>query len=145
MVGQLIHGNLPARRGKAGRMMPHGSPEALRISQQILPEIIAVLLHSCQKPGNRLHKGIIVHDGIPFIPLQPVPRISVMLRQNNRFRVCLLYSLPELLPEIMVKFLAVTQICRHIQSPAIRTKGRGNPLFADAHHIIHQLLRAFII
>ena len=30
-----------------------------------------------------------------------------------------IYSLPEILPELMVKFIAVTKVSRHIQSPSI--------------------------
>ena len=69
MVGQFIHCHLPAGHGETGGMMPHSTPEALGIAEQILPVVIAVFLHTGQKPGHGLHECIVVHNGIPFISL----------------------------------------------------------------------------
>ena len=75
MVGQLIHGHLQRRRMKTvsydGSWRPR---KVLLISQQIIPVLIAVLLHTGQKPGQRLHKCIIVHHRIPLISLEPGAR-----------------------------------------------------------------------
>ena len=105
-------------------MMLHSAPEAVRIAEKVFPIIVAVLLHSRQEPCHRLHKRIIVHDGVPFISLQPVARISVMLRQNDSLRVRFLYCLAELLPEIVVVLLTVSEIRRNVQSPAIGIERR---------------------
>ena len=145
MVGQFIHGSLPAGHGKAGAVVFHSSPEAAGIAQQISPVVVAVLLHSGQKPGHRLHERIVVHDSVPFIALEPFSRIAVMLRQDHRLRICLLHSLAKFLPELVVKALAMAQVRCHIQSPAVRVKGRGNPFSGNMQHIIHQLPGAFVI
>ena len=88
--------------------MPHGSPEALCITEQILSVVIAVLLHTGEEPGHGLHERIVVHDSIPFVALQPVSSIAVMLCQNDCLRIGLFYRFPEFLPEMMIELLAVT-------------------------------------
>lgn len=88
--------------------MPHGSPEALCITEQILSVVIAVLLHTGEEPGHGLHERIVVHDSIPFVALQPVSGITVMLCQNDCLRIGLFYRFPEFLPEMMIELLAVT-------------------------------------
>ncbi len=79
VIGKLVHGHLPAWHGKTGGVMAHGAPKTVRVAQKVLPEVVAVLLHACQEPGHRLHEGIVVHDRIPFISLEPVPGGAVML------------------------------------------------------------------
>ena len=72
VIGQLVHRHQKRRHGKGSAVMSHGSPEIVRITPHIFSVIVAVFLHPCQKPGHRLHKGVIIHDRIPFLPLQPV-------------------------------------------------------------------------
>ena len=103
-------------------MMIHSADKALFISQKILPVGVTVLLHTGQKPGDRLHKGIIIHHRIPFIPLKPGAGVPVMLRQNQRIRIRLLHRFSESFPEIMIKSTAVSQIRGNIQTPAVNIK-----------------------
>ena len=125
--------------------MPHGSPEALCIAEQILSVVIAVLLHTGEEPGHGLHERIVVHDSIPFVALQPVSGIAVVLCQNNSLRIGLFYRFPEFLPEMMVEFLTVTQISCHIQSPSIHIVGRRYPFFRYMKDIVHQFLGSLVV
>ena len=145
MIGQFVHGHLPAGHGKACGVVLHGAPETIGISQKILSEIVAVFLHSCQKPGHRLHKGIVIHHRIPLIALEPVTGIAVMLCQHDSIGIGLLHGFAEILPEVMIELLAVTQICCHIQSPAVCIVRRRYPFFCNPEYIFVKLLGAFII
>jgi len=123
----------------------HSPDKCFTVAQQIFTILITVLLHTCQKPGQRLHKRIIVHDCIPLIPLQPSFRIAIMLCQDNSIGIGLFYSLSEIFPELMVKLIAVAQVSSHIQSPSIHIVWCGNPLLSDPENIIIQLPGTFII
>ncbi len=87
MVIQLVHCRQKRRCIEPGAVVTHGITEALCISFQFLPVLIAVFLHTGQKPGNRLHKRIVVHHRIPLIALQPRAHISIMLSKNNCLRI----------------------------------------------------------
>ena len=145
MIGQLIHGRIKCRHMKCPHMSLHSPNKGITVSIKVIPALITVLLHARQEPGQRFHKGIVVHNRIPLIPLQPALRISVMLCQNDRIGICLLYSFPEILPELMVKFVAVPKICRHIQSPSIYIIRRRNPLLTNLQNLIIQIPGGFII
>ena len=121
---------------KCPHMSLHSPNKGITVSIKVIPALITVLLHARQEPGQRFHKGIVVHNRIPLIPLQPALRISVMLCQNDRIGICLLYSFPEILPELMVKFIAVPKICRYIQSPSIYIIRRRNPLLTNLQNLI---------
>ena len=106
MVGQFVHGHLQRRSHKAAHMVAHRSHEGLMISQKVATEIIAVFLHSGQKPGQRFHESVIVHHGIPLVSLEPGTGLPVMLRQNDGLGIGLFDIFPEFLPEFMVVLVA---------------------------------------
>ena len=58
-----------------------------------------------QKPCDRLHEGIVIHNGIPLIARQPRGGIAVMLRQNQLIGRNALDCGAEHPPEGMVEFL----------------------------------------
>ena len=72
MIRQLVHRHQKRRHGKGCTVMPHRSPKVVRIAPHILSVVVTVLLHPRQKPGHRFHKGVIIHDRIPLLALQPV-------------------------------------------------------------------------
>ena len=80
MVGQLIHGDQRRLGLHPAHVIEHGTEEALTIPIKRSIVAVAVLFHPCQEPGKRLHKCIIIHDGIPLVALQPLPRVTIMLR-----------------------------------------------------------------
>ena len=145
MVGKLVHRRQPRGHRHIRPVIGHRAPEAVRIPQKILPEIVAVLLHSRQKPAHRLHKRIVIHHSIPLVALQPPGRVAVMLRQNERVRICLAHRVAEFFPETMVIFRRMSQIRRHVQPPAVRAKRRGNPFFSYFQNIIIKCSRRLII
>ena len=136
MVGQLIHGDLKRRSEHTGHVVPHGAHKVVRISPQICPPLITVLLHSCQEPGERFHKCIIVHDAVPLISLQPVDRVAIVFCQDQRIGVCALHFFSETLPEHMVIFIAAAQIRCDVQSPSIHIIRRRNPFLSYVHYIL---------
>lgn len=136
MVGKFIHGNLQGRGGKACHMVAHGPQEAVYIAIEISPVIVAVLLHTGQKPGDRFHKGVIIHNGIPFFASQPVFGISVVLRQNDCIGVGLFYGPTEGFPEKVIVFRTVSQIGRYIQPPAVSIVRLGYPFGGNFHDIL---------
>ena len=123
----------------------HSTDKRITISIEILSVLITMLLHACQEPGQRFHKSIIVHNSIPFISLKPSFRISIMFCQNNCIGICFFYRFPEIFPELMVKFIAVSQICCYIQSPSIYIVRRRNPFLSYMQNIVIKLPGAFII
>ena len=136
MIGQLIHGGQQRRILKSGHMVNHGILKYLYIPLKIFSPFITVFLHSGEKPGNRLHEGAIIHHRIPLVTLQPFSRIIIMLRQNDCFRIRFFYRLSEISPETVVHFLTLSQICRHIQPPAIDIIRRGYPFFSNFQNIL---------
>ena len=103
VVGKLVHGNQEGLACKGAGFLPQRVQERLRVIQKRRLTAIAVLLHAGQVPGDGLHKGIVIHDGIPLASLQPGGRVPVMLRVNHRVGVGLLHILPEIPPEFVVK------------------------------------------
>ena len=104
-----------------------------------------MLLHAGEKPCKRLHKGAVVHDGIPLVAAQPGRRIAVILRQNQCVRIGLPHRLAELLPELMVEALGMPEIRRHIKAPSVAVIRRRNPFLSDLEDLVLQFLRALII
>ena len=145
VVGKLIHGNLQGGSGKVRHMVVHGSHKALRISIHIDPVVITVLLHSGQKPRHGLHKGIIIHHGIPLSAVQPLSGTSVVLCDYDGIRIRLPDRLAEHLPEIVVELRRMAQIRCHIKPPSVRIIGRGYPFSRNTQHIIKQILGSLII
>ena len=139
MVGKLVHRHLKRWCQKACHMMTHCSGKCCFIAEQVAAELIAVLFHSGKEPGQWLHKGIIIHNGIPFITAKPGLGIAVMFCQNDRIRIGLFYDFAEFFPELMVIFIGKSKVSSHIQSPAIDIERRGNPFLSDLQNIIVQL------
>ena len=145
VVRKLIHGHHDGRHLHPAHMIIHSPEESFSIAIEMAVILIAVLLHSGQEPCDRFHKCIVIHNGIPFISLKPAVGISIMLRQNQRLRIRLFYGLPELLPEIMVKLTAVSQVRRHIQTPSVHAVRRRNPFPCNIQNIFLQFWRLLVI
>lgn len=136
VIGKFVHGPVESTHVKASHMMLHCSDKSITVTVKILSVLIAVLFHSCKEPGYRLHERIIVHDSIPLITKKPALRISVMLSQNHGLRIRFPYCFAEFFPEMMVKLIAVPQICCHIQSPPIHIIRRRNPFFPTSRIVL---------
>ena len=145
MIIQFIHGRMQGRGEKAGLMIPHGVKKAVAVAQKILPVAVAVLFHTGQKPGYRLHESIIIHHRIPLIPLKPRARLPIVFCQDQRVRIGLFHGLTEFFPEGMVKLRGVAQIRRHIQAPSVRVIRRGNPFSGHPENVLRQFLGFFIV
>ena len=108
MVGQLVHGRHHRVGLHTAHMVSHGVKKSLTISPYAPVITVAVFLHAGQKPRDRFHERVVIHDGIPLIPLQPGSRIPVVLRQNQRLRIGLFYGLAEPAPEFVIIFRRVS-------------------------------------
>ena len=144
VVGKLIHRHLIGLSIEGRRLILQQVQEKVRIVHKLRMVGVAVLLHSGEIPGHRLHKGVVIHDGIPLVALKPGGSVPVMLRENHCVRIGLFHIFPEILPELVVKFLGPAQIRSYIQPPAVYIVGRRDPFPGDAHNIVIQLLRSLI-
>jgi hypothetical protein len=135
MIGQLIHRDFQRVLIKPRHMVAQRTSKCIWISKQVTAELITVLLHTGQKPCNRLHKCIVVHNGIPLIAQKPCLWITIMLRKDQCIWICFLHSCPEITPETMVKLFSITKVGSHVQTPAIHVVRRRNPFFTDTHNI----------
>ena len=99
VIGQLIHGHIERIILKAWHMMTHSTFKCLRIAQQIISSLITVFFYTGQEPCDRLHKCLIVHHGIPFIPFKPWSRICIIFSQNQGIRICFFDCFSETFPE----------------------------------------------
>ena len=146
VIGKLIHAD---RQGGLRYFVliqeTHAPPERLGIADQLGRVHVAVLVHSGEKPAHRIHKSLVIHDPVPFPAAQPGGRIGVVLGQNERVRIRLLDGLSEPLPKIVIELLGMPKIRRDIQTPAVRVKGRRDPLGRNAQDLLHQLLRSLVI
>ena len=104
-----------------------------------------MLFHTGQEPGYRFHEGIIIHDAVPFMAVQPGGGVTVMLRNDQRIGIDGFDTVTEGLPEFMVEFSAVPQVRRNIQAPAVDAIRRRKPFFGDFIHFFTQVGRIFII
>ena len=129
VVGKLVHGRENRICLHPAHVVIHCSEKRLSIAVKSAVITVAVLLHPCQKPGHGLHKRIIIHNGIPLIPLKPAGGIAIVLCQDQNLRIYFLYSLSKHLPERMVILCRMPQVSRHIQTPAVYAVRRGNPFF----------------
>ena len=136
MVGQLVHGGGNGTLRHPGHVVEHGPEEGLSVADQRRVVAVGMLLHTRQEPAHRLHKSIIIHDGIPLISPQPGIRIAVMLRQDHRLRIGLLHGTAEALPEVVIVGLAVSQVCRHIQAPAVTAIRRTHPFPGNGQYLL---------
>ena len=100
-------------------MVTHGALKGFPVTEQILAEFIAVLLHSGQEPGHRFHESVVIHHGIPLITEKPLTRLAIVFGQNNSLRIGFLHSFSELPPEIMVIFQRMSEIRGHIETPSV--------------------------
>ena len=146
MIGELVHCTLKLGRLKTGHIVFHGALKIADFPFQFRSRLITVLLHPRQKPGQRLHKRVIIHNRIPLIALfQPVLRIAVMFRQNNCIRIRRLYGLPEIAPESVIILRGVTKISRDVESPSVGIIGRRHPFCRNPHNIFVKLPRSLVI
>ncbi len=146
MIGQFIHSD-PERIIGHGIPVHAGDrpPEGIRIAIAFLIAGVAVLFHAREEKCDRLHEELIVHDGVPLIPLQPHLGVRVILGDNDCLRVRLFDRLAKPLPETVVKFRRIPQVGSHIQAPSVGVIGRRYPLAADLQDIFAQFLRVLII
>ena len=131
MVRKFVHRYLQWRGQHIRHMMCHRPDKVIDVTEKFFSGLITVLFHSCQKPCDRLHECIIVHDGIPLVTFKPVARIPVMFRKDQCIRIRIFHGCSEFLPEIMVIFIAASQICCHIQTPSIYIIRRWYPFPPD--------------
>ena len=106
VIGQLVHRDLQRRSEHTCHKMAHSAYEVVCISPQVCSSLVTVFFHSGQKPRQRFHKRVIIHNAVPFVPLQPFSRIAVMLCQDQSFGICLFYFFAKTLPKHMVIFVA---------------------------------------
>ena len=136
VIRQFIHRNLERRRQHIGHMMGNGCHKVICIAQQFFPRFIAVLLHTRQKPGHRLHKRIIVHDRIPLISPEPFTWVAIMLRKNQRIWIGIFDGSAEFFPETMIIIIASSKIRRHIQTPSVYIIRWGYPFSSNIQNIV---------
>ena len=99
-------------------MIFHSTDKTVTVSQHSLAVLIAVFFHTGQKPGNRLHECVIVHDGIPLISLKPTLGLSIVFGQNDCIWIGFFYIFPEISPELMIIFNVRTSKKPFIESNA---------------------------
>ena len=145
MVGKLVHGCHHRISLHPAHMVAHGIKKCLSISPDPAVIAVTVLLHPRKEPGHRLHKGVIIHNRVPLISLEPAGRIPIVLRKDQHLRVHFFYRLAEPAPEFVVILSRMSKIRRHIQTPAIDGIGRRCPFSGYVQNILHQLLRLLII
>ena len=146
MVGQLIHADLESRcrQGLLARAQ-YSSPEDFRIPVALFISGIAVLLHAGEEIRHGLHEELIVHDGVPFVPLKPFPGIHIVFCYDDSLGIGLLDRFAETLPEFMVKALGITEIRRDVQTPSVRTVRRRDPFAGNVENVLAEALGLFII
>ncbi len=145
VVRELVHRREKRRRLEARHIAAHREVKCLLVVVEVLSGRVAVLLHARQKPSDGLHKCIIVHHGVPLVALQPRRGVAVVLCQDQRVGIGRLHAPSELLPKLVVIRLASPEIGRHIQPPAVRAVGRGNPFAGDTHDVILQFRRLLVV
>ena len=145
MVGELVHRAHEGRIFESGHLVRHDSEESRAILVQIIPVGVGMLFHAGEEPGYRFHKGIIIHDAVPFTAVQPGGGITVMLRHDQRVGIDGFDTGTEVLPEFVVEVSAVAQVCGNVQTPAVDAIGRRKPFFGDFIHFFTQVGRIFII
>ena len=99
VVRQFIHRRLNWRCHHTCHMMIHRTHKIICISPQIFPPLIAVFLHTGQKPGERFHKCVIIHHTVPLVSHQPFRWISIVFSQNQRIRPHTFNCFPKFFPE----------------------------------------------
>ena len=145
VIGQFIHSHLHGRVQITCHVVRYWMTEGISIASKVSTFFITVLLHTGQEPGHRLHKCIVIHNRIPLFTIQPFCRIAIMFRKNQRIRIRFLYCLTKLLPKFMVIFVAVSQVCCHIQSPAIYIIWLRYPFSGNMQNILFQSFGMFIV
>ena len=104
VIGEFVHADAQGRlRHRALVCKQHIVPEGIRIAVAFFVASVTVFFHSREEKGDRLHKELVVHDGIPLVSLQPFPRVCIILGKDDRLRIGLLDRLAETLPEPVVK------------------------------------------
>ena len=145
VVRQLVHRAHEGGVLKPGHFVLHDAEEGGAILIQVIPVGIGMLFHACEEPGDGLHKSVVVHDGVPFLPVQPGTGIAVMLGQDQGVGVDGLDPLAEALPELMVKLRTVAHVRGYVQPPSVNTVGRGEPFLRDLQDLLAQLGRILVI
>ena len=125
VVGELVHAAHERFLRHIFLLLPqHGLPELIRVSQHFLAEGVIVFLRPGQKPAQRFHKALIIHDRIPLFAPQPLRRIRIVLSNDDRLGIRFFDRFPESAPEFVVKFLRMAKVRRDVQAPSVRVVGR---------------------
>ena len=69
MVGQFVHRHLQGRSEHTCHEVAHRADKIVGVAPQVGAALITVLLHTGKKPGERLHKRIIIHNTVPLVSL----------------------------------------------------------------------------
>ena len=67
VVGQFIHRTLQLGCLETCHKVAHSSLKIIHLSLFLRDILVTVFFHSCQKPCQRFHKGIVIHDCIPLV------------------------------------------------------------------------------
>ena len=146
VVGELVHADPEDIAGQGLLAGPQDRlPEGVRIAVALLVPAVAVFFHAGEEPCHGLHEELVVHDRVPLVALQPLPGIHVVFRDDDRLRVGLLDGLAEALPEAVVEFFGIAQVRGHVQAPAVRAVGRGDPFFRDPEYVVTELFGLLIV
>ena len=145
MIGKLVHADPQGDiRHSLLAVAEDIVPERAGIAEALLIEAVAVFLHSCEKIRERFHEELVIHDGIPLVPLQPFVGVHIVFRNDDGLRIGLLDRFPEALPETVIEFRGMSHIRGDIQAPAIGIIGRRDPLASDLQYILAQFLRGLV-
>ena len=146
VVGEFVHADPESGVGhRALSAVQDGLPEGVRVAVALIEPAVAVFFHAGQEGGHRFHEELIVHDGVPLVPLQPLPGVLVVFRQYDGVGIGLPDRLPEPLPEEVVELLRGPQVRGDVQPPAVRVVGRGDPFAPDLQDVIAQVLRLLVV
>ncbi len=145
MIRELVHRAENRVLRHAGHMVEDRVEEHLTVPAHRLVFRVGVLLHTGQEPGHRFHEGIVVHDGIPLVTLQPAERVAVVLGEDDGLRIRFFHHHAELLPEHVVVGRGVAEIGGDIETPAIDIIWCTHPLASDLEDRFCKLTGALIV
>ena len=146
VVGKLVHAAHQRRLRHVLLPLPlHGCPESVRVADIARMEGVVVLLHTCQKPCDRVHETLVVHDGIPLFAAKPARRVHIILGEDEGIGVRFFDNFAESLPEVVVEDLGMPQVRCHVQSPAVRVVRGRYPFGRHPQDLVAQLHRFLVV
>ena len=145
MIRELVHRAENRVLRHPGHVVEDRVEEHLTIPAHRLVFRVGMLLHAGQEPGHRLHEGVVVHDGIPLVALQPAERVAVMLGEDDGVRVRFLDHHAEPLPEHVVVGRGVSEVGGDIETPAVDIIWRTHPLASDLEDRLGEITGALVV